>query len=349
MNDNLFIHLVERLALFSKDGSKEAKSVLYEQYQKLIMKRKFNKIDAIRLDYLCVSLLNVDGLRFVKYHFKSIKNITNKISLGDLGWLYEFIVHQYKEKGKNLIKEVYPDYPKEIKFHFEQEDFTLNNLLNHIMDDNWFRRFSFFILQADKTEKAKVINHMIECEDVEVKLRLLIIVKQHEVSNYRITDVIAMIGKYGNNVDKHIYSYCAEVKDIQCKELGYSLLGEKALRAYGLQMIIQNYENKDKELVIKYTKKIKVDYDETEDWFYLYDKVLSLLDNKKKNFPTELLRFIYRKSLYSSFRERAIEIMKKRGILDNKILLESLYDSDWDISKKAKRILKKQSVKIENF
>ena len=341
-NDDLFIHLVERLSHFANDGSLLSKQSLYQQYDKLITKRHFTDIDAIKLDYLSVLLLGIDGIRFVKYHLKKVKKVSHKITTEDLGWLYYSISRKYKEKYTELIQEVYPSYPKEISYPFEQIDFSFDNLLKHIDDENWFIRFSAFSSRTDDIELVKAIDYVIDTNNIQYRKQLLQLFKRDSGTNYRISEIIEMIGKYGEDVDRLIYHYCRNVKDSRIKKLGLSLLDNKSSRSYGLQMIIHNYASNDSDLLIKYTKKVKVDYTDSEDWFYLFSSLLDFLDNKKKNLPTELLFYIYNESLTSYKREHAFDIMKKRGIIDIITLTEAQYDSDFDISNKAKRIIKKK-------
>lgn len=341
INENLFIHLVEHLVPFSEDGYIEATEELYRQYDKLINKKKFTKSDGKKLDRLCVCLVRIDGMRFIRNHISKIKKYTNKIKSADLSWLHYRIVRKYKQKGITLIKQVYSDFSTDPIYPTKPKDYKYISLIHSLGDKDHPRKMNLFSMKAEDSDKKKAIDYMIDNPNIEHKKSLLHILGIYEVLQYRVDDIINMIGKYDSEVNELIYYYCTELKDNKSRTLGYSLLENVYYRALGLQMIIQNYSDKDRDIIVRYTKKVKVDYKETEDWFNLFSKLIELLDNKKKNLPEELLLHIYNESLTSFKRELAFDIMKKRGMLTKKLLSEAIHDSDYDISKKAKRLFKK--------
>lgn len=340
-NEDLFIHLIEHLVPFAQDGYIEAKDELYRQYRKHIAKPKFSETDGIKLDLLCVGLLRVNGLKFLRYHIKEMQDKTHKISSDDLGWFHYNIVQKYKEKGTELIRQVYPEYTNEVKYKKDRLEYNFENLLKYLDSNEWNRKLFFYSRMASSYDIERTIDYLLECQ-IESHIRRVLELLSIGLNNkYRLNNILDLIGQYDSEMDELIYKYCSNVEDPLTRELGYTLVNTKKYRALGLQMIVRNYQSEDKNFVKEYTKKVRVDYRETEDWFHLYARLLELFNSKKRNLPDELLFYIYHESLTSYYREWAFDIMKKKKLLSEEIVEEATFDSDYDISKKAKRYLKK--------
>lgn len=340
-DSTLIITLIERLAQFAMGGSDRAKKTLYAKYDKMTHMSNFTQEDGIILDWLCVSLFRVSGFRFLKYHVRSMEQLNRVIEEEHLGWFYYHAQQRYKDKAVKLLETIHSKYGMTPKLPFEQKDFSFKNILNHLMDEDFYIRFSAFVHRTDESEIEKAIDFLIEDNDITRKLKLFSLLNI-EVTEYRIEDVINMLGKYSSEIDTAIYKYCSRaVKTPVTKRLGYTLLESSLFRSYGLQMIISNYEAKDKETVINYTKKVRVDYEDTEEWHDLFSSLIFLVDSAKKHLPEELVLYVFNETLTSFHREMAFEVMKKRKLLTIEFLDIAQFDSDWDVSKKAKRALKK--------
>jgi len=340
-NNILIISLIERLAQFAMSGSERSKNTLYAKYDKLIHKKNISRDDGIILDWLCVNLLDVSGYRFLKYHVEAMRKLTIVIDDSHLGWFYSKVQQRYKNNGAQLLKSIYPEYGNNSNLSTEQKDFSFMNILSHLMDENFYYKYGSFVYTADDLEIEKAIDFLIDDEDLDKKLRLFDLL-DGDIKDYRINDVIDMIGRYSPEIDKKIYDYCCSVKQSPVtKKLGYSLLDKPLLRSYGIQMIIRNYDSTDLETVVEYSKKVKIDYEDTEEWYSLFSMLIILMDSQNKNQPISLLHYIFYETLSSFHRELVFDIMKKRRLLTKQLIDIAYYDSDWDIVKKAKRSLSK--------
>jgi hypothetical protein len=343
------ITLIERLAQFALNGSERSKNTLYAKYDKLIHKKNISKFDGIILDYLCVNLLDTSGYRFYKYHVSMMKQLDKSIDDTKLGWFYFEVQQKYKNKGIELLKTIYPEYGNNTESTYEQKDNSFKVILNHLTDADFYLRGIAFAYRADESEIRKAIDFLIDDTDINKKQRLFSLFR-NDIIDYRVDDLIGMIGKYSSEIDKQIYKYCSNlVKSPVTKKLGYSLLDKPILRSFGLQMIIRNYEAADLDTVVDYTKKVKVDYEDSEKWYNLFSRLLALMDSNSKNHPVSLLKYIFFETLSSYHREHAFDIMKKRRLLTKQFIEIAYYDSDWDIVKKAKRSLSNnQTINREN-
>ncbi len=337
----LIVTLIERLAYFAGNGSDKAKQILYEKYEYLIHKNNITHDNGIVLDWLCVNLLQVYGYKFLKYHIETVKQMKKYIEEDHLGWFYYSAIQRYKEKAGSLLKSIHPHYDNKPEFTFEQNDFSFQNIFNHLMDENFFIRFNAFSFRADELEIKKAINFLIEDGNVIKKKRLLRLLSRKPI-DHNIGKIIEMIGKYPDNLDKIILEYCSNIPNNNfVKRLGYSLLEERSTRSFGLQMIINSYKSSDKESVIYYTKKLKIDYDDIEYWYDTFSALLNLIYSKKKDVPIELLQYIFNETLNSYQREYVIDIMKRKKIQNMNILYIAKYDSDYDVVKKAKKLIER--------
>jgi len=341
-DSTLIISLIERLAQFAMSGSDNARQTLYAKYEKMIQRKNINDEDGILLDWLCVSLFHVSGYRFLKYHIRSMKQLKEVIKEDHLSWFYYNAQQKYKDKAVVLLKTIHPNYGRTPELPFEQKDFTFKNILNHLMDEDFYRRYSAFVYRTDDSEIKKAIDFLIDDLDLSKKQRLFRLLHK-DITDYRIEDVIKMIGKYTLEIDESIYEYCScVIENPITKKLGYSLLDNPSLRSFGLQMIIRNYTAQDKNSVIFYTKKLKIDYEDAGNWHNVFSMLIFLMDCKKKDLPEELLQYIFNETLTSFHRDMAIDVMKKRNMLSMEFLNVAQYDSDYDVSYKAKRILRRK-------
>jgi len=340
-DSTLIITLIERLAQFVMSGSGRSKNTLYAKYDKLVHKKKISRDDGIILDHLCVNLLDVSGYRFLKYHVNIMEQLNTIIDDSHLGWFYFKVKQRYKNKGIELLRKIHPEYGYDVKSSNKENNYSFVNILNHLNDEDFYLRRLSFVYRADESEIRKAIDYLINETDINRK-RILFSLFRNDIKDYRIDDMVGMIGKYSPEIDKKIYEYCSNiVKSPVTKKLGYSLLNKPLLRSLGLQMIIRNYEPIDLETVVNYSKKVKVDYEDTEEWYSLFSRLLILMDSHNKNHPVKLLHYIFFETLSAYQREQAFDIMKKRRILTKQFIEIARYDSDWDIVKKAKRFLSK--------
>jgi len=343
------ITLIERLAQFAMNGSQRSKNTLYAKYDKLIHKKNISSDDGIILDYLCVNLLDVSGYRFFKYHVNIMEQFNTNIDDTQLGWFYFKVQQKYKNKGIELLKTIHPEYGNNSKSTYKQKDNSFKDILNHLTDADFYLRRIAFSYRADESEIRKAIDFLIDDTDLNRKQRLFSLLR-NDIIDYRIDDVIEMIGKYSPEIDMQIYKYCSNlVKSPVSKKIGYSILDKPFLRSFGLQMIIRNYESADLDTVVEYTKKVKVDYEDSEEWYSLFSRLLVLMDSKSKNHPVSLLKYIFFETLSSYHREQAFDIMKKRRLLAKQFIEIACFDSDWNIVEKANKELSKTIFPINRY
>lgn len=334
-NTDLFIHLIEHLVPFAQNGSLNAKNELYRVYNVYLKKFNRNEEYYIKLDRLCSCLLQVDGIKFIKYHLGKINKLRKKPSEEDLGWFHNNAVSRYKEEVYSLFQTVYPSFPTSPIYLKTPEVVTHNLLLEMLEDEDWNNKLYFYSLKASKEEVEKTIDYMIDCEDINTLRKLLQVLGNRGGSLYKLESVLELRNKYGEEVNDLLYDYVREVRCDMIKKLGYTLLKDKSKRAVGLQMIANNYTKDDYGTLLINVKKVKVDYQESEDWFDLYYCIIELLDNNRKNLPEELLLHMYNESLSSFIREQVFAVMHKRRLLTPKLIEEALCDSDYDMNKKA--------------
>lgn len=341
-NKTLIITLIERLAVFATNGSLKAKQTLFERYNQIIRKHRSNEQEYIVLDFLCVNLVDVAGFRFLKYHIRTMQKLAHIIDKDELGWFYWKVQDIYKSKAKELLNQIYPDYDNTIDQPKEEKDYSFNGIVSHLNSDDFYMTYFMFMYRATKFEITQTIDFLIEEANVNQKLKLLKILNKNSLT-YRIEDIIDLLGKYSTEIDYEIYEYCSHVtKSKAIKSLGYDLLEQPNYRAFGIQMIMRNYQHKDNDVVIKYVKKVKVDYSDSKSWFSMFSTVIDILDSTNKRHPKELLDYVFIETLSSFHREWVYDVLKKRHLLTKSFLEIAQYDSDLDISTQARKELTKR-------
>ncbi len=341
-SNHLKITLIERLREFAIDGYQVAITTLYDHYHMLIHKKKIGKSDYIVLDYLCVALFHVQKMKFLNHHIKSMKALRKPLDQNYLGWFHFVVINTFKDKGINKFKEIYPDIETEPQYNFIQEGFTLDNLLMHINDEDFSEQYIAFYKRASMEEIHKTIDYIIQSKDEYTIIKLLDLISHREGFDYKIHEILNMIDRHNDQVKYAIYEYCCYVKNDQVKKLGYSLLKHSSTRSYGIRMLIINYQNADNQVIIKQTKKIRVDYNNTQKWHEVFGDVIIFLDENHKQAPYELLEYMFNETLTSIHRDWIFDVLKKRKMLTKEILEVYQYDSDADVSSKAHKLLNKK-------
>ncbi|MCI8557879.1 MAG: hypothetical protein HFI19_08955 [Lachnospiraceae bacterium] len=108
-----------------------------------------------------------------------------------------------------------------------------------------------------------------------------------------------------------------------------------------LPVLIKNYQEQDARLLEGHIQAIPVNFRDTTGWHGIHLYILSMKDDRQKA-PASLLSHIYETTYCSCCREYTLYQMGKRRLLTNKLLQECLFDSNEEIRKYAKRILKRR-------
>ena len=193
------------------------------------------------------------------------------------------------------------------------------NVLNMLVDDMANKRFSL----SDAYKVAEILY-----------------VSKKITSSYS-KKILSCIGKYDNKTDEYLFKTLSVLKSKSLKDYGYSLLSTKN-KAYGVAMLINNYESSDFDILNKKIKQLKINYSNSDDWFFVEEQLIRYFN--KKNIDIKMLDLIYyflKNGLSSFSRYSLVKILIKFNYLDLDELQILSYDANYNTRKLVTSYLKK--------
>ena len=97
-----------------------------------------------------------------------------------------------------------------------------------------------------------------------------------------------------------------------------------------VRLLLNNYLPGDEKILFSALTKLKIDYEDGENWHEAFSAVM-VADLKKIPVPKEVYYFIYENSLCSFCRQSALRRLARMKWLTKDISNECLYDSDYEI------------------
>ena len=126
--------------------------------------------------------------------------------------------------------------------------------------------------------------------------------------------------------------------DASVRAYALELLQSRKHMAKAVSMLVANYEDRDKKLLVETVKQIPITY-ESNEWHEVFHDTMDLFGSSAKVKPKELLFYMYRNTLCSFCREDIVKEMGRRRMLTRELLEEMQYDCNGDIRKYAKKKL----------
>lgn len=352
--------LTELLYHFAKDGSLEARKVLYKKYDKLF-KRLANDNgkgniydDRATFEWLTVWMTSLDG-------FKAFKKIVRQIGefyykTGDnnnfsTDWFYENAKSKFgKKRVAAFMQREAVKFPEvqaflDVQKQWEEEPIKqgtqqaiLEDFIEACYDTASMRRrgaLRQFIRNATKEELENLAYKVIEETRIEVKRNLLECFTKvrfpleeeylwEMLENEELRDVILEALRYFPSDRVHDF-ILAELKQNR---------GNVDI----ILLLCKCYRNEDEDILNQSVKSVKVSYEDGS-WHTIFGEVEQLIKNNSK-VSSKLLMYMYNQTLCSYCRGEIVRTMHKRKVLTRELLEECLYDSHEDIQKYAKRQLK---------
>ena len=218
---------------------------------------------------------------------------------------------------------------------FKENDdvFTLENLLN--TEDEVYALI--YAYKINEIEFNKTIDYLKSTDDIKNIKKILksYFDIDNNIKNKLPIDVLfLLLEKYGDEVSNKVYNILMHYKSQKVRKLGLKLINDKKYLNYGLAMLFYNYNESDAKFIINAYKKVSFTFDK---YNFITSETIKFMDNRKKNYPEEILFINYQKSYDSFNREEIVRIMKKRNILSPSLIEECKYDFNYDISKTAEK------------
>ena len=366
-SDELFAHLCDLLLEFAKAGNNNAKDALVKKYGELLAslesKRNFRGYDyeRDRLERIAISLLACGGEDTVLKTAEELGALFTKnkhYGADEFDWLCDFMAHTLgaKKLGSLLKKasaksdniaafyESYTNvenYPQEaergLKGIPNAEKIEADLISSGRLSPSSKVRFARF---GNTEEKLKLAEAAVKNTDTAIKAELLSLFALRDEGFPLPHEILIEYSKSNDealsNVALDVLTSC--ISD-EVKHYALTLLMDGRYKYQAIKMLISNYGKDVKEIISAELSKIRVDYNDTENWHSIDMKILDAADLGVK-LPKELLLYVYETSLCSCCREYAINAMAKRRMLTPDIIEECIYDSNANIRSYATKLKK---------
>lgn len=193
-----------------------------------------------------------------------------------------------------------------------------------------------FSRKTDDSEKLKLAQAVLEEKDLNKKTKLL----------SAFTFVHSIFPMNPQSIIEYAKSDHKALRDTALNALFYlradcvhdfaTAVLEENFSTEVLGILIHNYKEQDKEFILQRLKEMTIDFDDTSGWHGIVMQILHTDD--EISLPNEFLAFVYERSLCSCCRERAVEKLKNRNLLEDKIISECKWDCNKEIRSEVENL-----------
>ncbi|MFR3144983.1 hypothetical protein DW091_19245 [Eubacterium sp. AM05-23] len=351
----LFIHHCEILLCFAQGGNAAARTALYEKYDVLYHKlrraHRGSRACSLVLDdfeTLCIVLTALDGVdRYVSIA-SDIGALFGKPGFTGIDFLW-FIDEGKSMLGakllcKHLLKAA-KDSENLACFCGQMTEPAKTNTVQEpapvptaaelfvaaskgelpIAKRVQFRR------AASNEEKKKLAEHILACNNPSVKAVLL--------STFfgvgfpgPCEAIIADVRSGNQQLREAALMVLEKCRGEEVRTLAFELLPQKEYTANAICMLITNYCKSDKEKLLRALYRLPVTYSGSNGWHGVVHHILWAFEQGDgREYPRELLHYIYQNSLCSGCRENAVKHLVRKKWLTSEIMSECRYDSNENI------------------
>lgn len=337
-----FNHLTDLLDQFAYDGSSRAKTVLEEQYQLLLNKKRFSSDDYEKLCNLIRIFNDLYGDKKIGkvlddvYRYKLTHKSFDVTNL----WFIQSMVFNLDEVFISKIKAYFPEFDFEYNKNnipVRLENVDMDDIRNSNIED-----LSLCVRRLDKSYHNELIDYLLEINDKE---KSIIIVKNLKISNKlfneKIDQLLELIKKYDLQHQAYFLDFLARHKSKKLRSLAYKLIDNSTFKEHGIDLLISNHSKEDTEYLYRYFKSVSFNFNGHESHEYV-SNIIKYFNNGGKDEKIKSLLIYYYENNYCSYcRKEIIDIMKKFNLLTDEIITEMKYDCNYDIRKMAKKMLEK--------
>lgn len=305
-------------------------------------------------DYL-KELINILNKKLKKpfYSINESHSISSLISLifdlfGLQNYVIELINGYYLKYNESTLDVSIIEFDYNVKFNKSHQLVVPNiyeapkdnsSLLKKINDEKWFNYNLPMLSHLTKDRLNKLINgFIIGLYDLQTNkkiLKLLILNGYNSFSHMKA--LIDSFGKFDEDFDRNLLEVLCTVKSKELKKFGFSLLNTK-FKSYGIRIILKNYDKEDYKVISKNIRKIKIDYENKENWYEIEESLIFYF--KRKNIDIRLLnevRWFIQKGLSSYSRYILVKLLLKKDTIKF-IEKENLR---WDANVKIRELIER--------
>lgn len=335
-------YLAEILMHFVLDGDRDAEAALWRKYDELYRilrskKRQPRRYFAERDDFaaLCIDL--GERREAMVRIAEDIGRLYREYSFYN-GWHFDWL---YAQNGERVLKtlEKKAETSENISAYLLESKKTAEEALR----DREGRRPSPVVIgsrlkNASMEEKLEYMERYLGEKEPEARISALRVFTRCPYPG-DIMPVVADTDSENPHLRMVAMLVLENLRSPQVRQLALDRLEEDPETWF--PMLVRNYLPEDEPFVIEYVKSIPTNHACTTAWHAIQGDVLRMLDHGLKA-PGDLLLHIYETTYCSNCRCDALRQLGRRRMLTDEILEECLYDSQADVRKYAKRMLRQR-------
>lgn len=359
-DDEIFNQLCDFIELFASDyGDKTAEPVLeikYGELYDLIMTLKWSaKANRILKNYEYIAIVIIQDCDFeravrIMQDMGAFFIRRRRADNNSLRWNFEWFWHCLKEKyGEDFVLESLKIRSKnsktirkfaEIMSHNEKisgyasESLSADEFIALAKNGDIVRRNVRSMSHSDDEDKIRLAKTAISESDLTIKANLL---KAFTISRSKFPLEPELLIDYTRSQNAKLRETALDALTF----LNADCIHEFALELLNLQyspdafeLLINNYRNIDKKLLIELLCKIEIDKNSETHWHRI---VLSIVRRGTiEKMPDEAIMFVYERSMCSCCRESAVSELIRRNLLTKELCEECLWDCNSDIREIAR-------------
>lgn len=358
-------HLINHLADFidyfvmdykeasARNAMKEKYKQLYNLLMSLNWSVRANEVSQC-YEYVAIVLMQNGNINNTMNIFEDMGKFfirCRRVDGDDLKWHFEWFWHctceKYGEKyGEKYLAEKLDILSKDnaglrrfrrVMFH-EEEKRTVNRkelsaeeFIETAKSQSVQRKDVIALRRAERSEKIKIAELAVSENNPDVKAELL---KAFAISSSPFPLDPEILVNYAYSENKNLHETALDaltyIKADCVHDFAVKLL-EKVFSLNAVLMLINNYHDSDRKILLDILDNIEIERDNESGW---HNIVLEIVSNIEE-MPKEAVMFVYEKSMCSCCRESAVDELIRRNLFTEKIRSECLWDCNNYIRKEA--------------
>lgn len=359
-----FQQLLSIVYHFAADGSKKAKSALYQQYKALLT--QLSQIDNAEnvetcptndmFDWLCVKLVELDGWNGFK---KIVDDSSNLLLPKSVSFFFPAETHHFAQKkfGKARVlsqwskqSAIYPsllnhlEKRKEWSKPKQQEPFdvALSRVREAVSKGGYGRGWSIQVVRNGTGKEIEILAQTaINEPDPKLQGELLWGFRIKKVYDFPL-EFLQQLCNSDSDILKTIgYDLLGQNPSQKTREIAHSLLKSEHSKdiALGISLLTKDLLPSDEELLFQSVRSFASD--KKSDMHRIHWDAGFGIANMKGKPSTDILLYLYNSTLCGICRGRFLQIMDKKDVLSNKVLQESRFDANCETRAFSYKLMQK--------
>ena len=363
VNSDIFAHCCELLCYFAEFGNDFAEQILKKKYADLnaflieeTNKEKWKKA-SVNFENLSIFLDSLYGFSFFCKICKDMGGLFLHKKTADFSWFYCNAESKFGKKRvqtflkKKAAKEdEYAIFYNTVCLENEKNNNLVSKeeiagkLIEKVRKTTDSLKNRYRLRYTKNSQQCKFLAEMVKStSDENRKAELLqCFCEECPIEN---EELIRYYQKGSVALKRESLRILSERRGSGLREFALALLQENCINGDAVSLLLNNYLPGDEKILFSALTKLKIDYEDGENWHAAFSAVM-VADLKKIPVPKEVYYFIYENSLCSFCRQSALRRLSRMKWLTKDILNECLYDSNYEIRSWAEKRIKSKTNKI---